>query len=152
MLFRASSSDNVILCPATVAFSIAFFVALGALEACAVLFDWAYALDSLVAVVASVDVIRSSSSMTQSAVFIYYTSFELFRELNACLNLKYADMRYSEVINNYSVKKRHTKIEAGPAGIEPTTPGLKVRCSSLAELRALLRKCTVHRRNKKGVF
>jgi hypothetical protein len=25
---------------------------------------------------------------------------------------------------------------AGPAGVEPTTPGLKVRCSILAELRA----------------
>jgi hypothetical protein len=44
------------------------------------------------------------------------------------------------------------KKEAGPAGIEPTTPGLKVRCSSLAELRALVGNYTAHRRNKKEVF
>ena len=30
---------------------------------------------------------------------------------------------------------------AGPAGIEPTTPGLKARCSILAELRAHLGGC-----------
>ena len=41
---------------------------------------------------------------------------------------------------------------AGPTGIEPATPGLKVRCSSLAELRALLSECVAHMRNKKGVF
>ena len=30
----------------------------------------------------------------------------------------------------------HTFREAGPSGIEPETPGLKARCSILAELRA----------------
>jgi hypothetical protein len=29
-------------------------------------------------------------------------------------------------------------METGPTGIEPATPGLKVRCSSLTELRALM--------------
>jgi hypothetical protein len=33
---------------------------------------------------------------------------------------------------------------AGPAGIEPTTPGLKARCSILAELRAHLGGCEMH--------
>ena len=41
---------------------------------------------------------------------------------------------------------------AGPTGIEPVTPGLKVRCSSLTELRAPQGDFIAHRRNKKGVF
>ena len=34
---------------------------------------------------------------------------------------------------------------AGPAGIEPTTTGLKARCSILAELRAPSRHCLISR-------
>jgi hypothetical protein len=51
-----------------------------------------------------------------------------------------------------TIPLKHTKIEAGPTGIEPATPGLKVRCSSLAELRALLGRFSAHRRIKKEVF
>ena len=51
-----------------------------------------------------------------------------------------------------TIPLKTTQIEAGPAGIEPTTPGLKVRCSSLAELRALLSRVCAHRRNKEEVF
>ena len=41
--------------------------------------------------------------------------------------------------------------EAGPTGIEPATPGLKVRCSSLTELRT--RSLFVEAdRNRVGVF
>jgi hypothetical protein len=41
---------------------------------------------------------------------------------------------------------------AGPTGIEPATPGLKVRCSSLAELRALLGRLVLIGETRKRFF
>jgi hypothetical protein len=41
---------------------------------------------------------------------------------------------------------------AGPTGIEPATPGLKVRCSSLTELRALTLKDVCWLEKQEGVF
>ena len=54
-------------------------------------------------------------------------------------------------------RSERSKIElevfvAGPTGIEPATPGLKVRCSSLTELRAHPTDYVAHMKNKKGVF
>jgi hypothetical protein len=40
---------------------------------------------------------------------------------------------------------------AGPTGIEPATPGLKVRCSSLTELRTHLTKGS-DRKTTRGFF
>ena len=41
--------------------------------------------------------------------------------------------------------------EAGPTGIEPATPGLKVRCSSLTELRTHLLD-SADRKTVRGFF
>ena len=39
---------------------------------------------------------------------------------------------------------------AGPTGIEPATPGLKVRCSSLTELRTPLKLLRTDRKMRRG--
>ena len=44
------------------------------------------------------------------------------------------------------------RILAGPTGIEPATPGLKVRCSSLTELRALSVYFSLIGKTRKGFF
>ncbi len=42
------------------------------------------------------------------------------------------------------------EILAGPTGIEPATPGLKVRCSSLTELRTPLKSLRTDRKMRRG--
>ena len=72
---------------------------------------------------------------------IGYYKYDLADLSHVTLKLFIQGTRVESKLDQYASRM------AGPAGIEPTTPGLKIRGSSLSELRALLQRFIAHRRN-----